>query len=75
MALELTFSDHYDLTYQFVSHKTILIGNSSGVSFFEEFRTKNLRVATILDKDAVWLHKLFVPQEQIVFVSVLDRTI
>ena len=29
VALELTFSDHYDLTYQFVSHKTILIGNGS----------------------------------------------
>jgi len=45
------------------------------LALFEELHSKNFCVATVHDKDAVRLNKLFIPQENVVLVAVADCAI
>ena len=74
MTLEFSLDHNHNFALKRVFDQPVLSRNSLTLCAFHELGAQNHDVATILNKDAVTKHKVFVPQEKVVFVAMLDGT-
>lgn len=75
MTLELSFVNHDEFSNESILNKAILVSHSLPLTFFHELSTENLSIAAVLDEDAIRLHKLLVPQEDVVLVAMSYRAV
>ena len=69
MSLKLTELDDDHFADERISDQTVLVSNSLPLTFFHELGAENLSVTRVLNKDSVRLYKLFVPKEDVMFVT------
>lgn len=74
MAFKFASNDYNHLALQRIFDQPVLGRNRLSLGTLHKLRSQNHDVATIFNKDSVALHKIFVPQEKVVFVSMFNWT-
>ena len=69
MSLKLTELDDDHFADERISDQTVLVSYSLPLTFFHELGAENLSVKRVPNKDSVRLYELFVPKEDVMFVT------